>query len=103
MPDIDALLKAIGMDEANCLTCLYKGWDSPGSDDPCEPTWPVCEREENARFNNLKSFPFKKRMSCWYPDFWKSGFAERIQRGTDREITKLSKEFRKAVKDVLNV
>lgn len=102
MPDIDALLIAIGADEANCHTCGYLGWDSPGSDDPCEPTWPICDREENARFNNLQSFPFKKRMSCWYPDFWKSGFVDRIKHGTDKEVNKLADEFRRIVKEAFD-
>ncbi len=101
MTDIDALLKAIGMDEANCHTCVHLGQDSPGSDDPCEPTWPVCEREENTHYNNLKSFPFKKRMACWYPHFWQSKFVDQIKRGTDKEVQKLADAFHKTVEDLL--
>jgi len=87
----DELKIAIGIDKANCHTCTYLGSDSPGSDDPCEPSWPVCEKVD--RYSNLKSFPFQKEMKCWYPDFWHTKFPERIKTMEDDEMDALSQEF----------
>lgn len=99
---LEELKIAIGIGTANCSTCAYKGWESPGSDDPFEPSWPVCDREENAHYSNLKSFPFKKEMTCWYPNFWASKFPERIKTAEDDEMDALYKEFKKNIDKWVN-
>lgn len=86
---------AIGIEKANCQTCGHLGSESPGSDDPLEPSWPVCSKIDS--YSNLKSFPFKKEMKCWSPDFWQSKFPEMIKSASDKEMNKLFREFEKIV------
>ncbi len=100
MNDQEAIKQAVGVATANCLHCALLGSDSAGSDDPLEPTWPICTKDENWRFNNLKSFPFKKDMPCWHPDFWHSKFAGMIRTGSNREVNRLFKAFGEALKSV---
>lgn len=89
----EKIKKQMGIEIANCESCQHLGHDSAGSDDPCEPSWPICTKKENERFNNLKSFPFTKEMPCWTPEFWHSKFAGMIKTGSKREMNKLGKMF----------
>jgi len=84
--------KELGIEKTNCSTCWYLGSDDDGSDYPSF-SWLVCEKEEMQRVNNLKSFPFKKEMECWYPDFWLSRFGEMVETRSDEEIEELQDAF----------
>ena len=54
------LKEKMGIDTANCETCLHLGSDGDGYE--YNGTWPICDKFE--RMGNLKSFPFKKEMKC---------------------------------------
>ena len=47
----------------SCHNCKYLGSESDGNYAEFEISWPCCDRVE--RYQYLKSFPFKKRMSCF--------------------------------------
>jgi hypothetical protein len=66
---------ASGISVANCATCGNLGSEDDGGDPPCR-SWPICHRFD--RYGYLRSFPFKKEMSCWTPHFWHSKFADKI-------------------------
>jgi hypothetical protein len=66
--DFEGAKKVCGVEIANCHTCMYQGSDDDGAE-MCPVSWPICNKFP--RYENLKSFPFKKEMSCWEPDFWR--------------------------------
>jgi hypothetical protein len=74
---------------ANCGTCTFLGSDGDGPE--YNGSWPVCSKIE--RMGYLKSFPFKKEMKCWVPEFWHSKFAMMIEKGTDEELRNAGKAF----------
>jgi hypothetical protein len=81
--DMHEKLKAVmGVETANCETCTWLGSDGDGWE--YNGTWPVCNKIE--RMGYLKSFPFKKEMPCWWPDFWYSKFADIIKTADDFEM-----------------
>lgn len=83
-------IKAImDINKNNCDTCAYLGSDGDGPE--YNGTWPICDKID--RMSNLKSFPFKKDMKCWHPEFWHSIFSEMIVNGTDDEMEKSAKAF----------
>jgi hypothetical protein len=93
-----ALKEIMGIEQANCRTCAYLGNEcNDSSDYSYGNSWPVCEKEENWGYNNLKSFPFQKEMSCWVPDFWHSRFADMVKTGSNREMNKLYRMFKQAL------
>lgn len=89
-------IKALtGIDCANCSTCAHLGSESDGGFPEYSMSWPVCR--EHPHYENLKSFPFKKEMKCWWPDFWQSKFAEEIRTGEQEEVMGLIGKFRAAI------
>ena len=93
------LKEATGIDKANCETCSFQGFDCAGSDDPQEPTWPICTKHPH--FENLKSFPFKKERNCWRPEFWHSKFVDRIN-GDEENDSKVFADFRASIEEAEN-
>jgi hypothetical protein len=85
---------------ANCSTCEHLGSDGDGWE--YNGTWPVCNKIE--RMSCLKSFPFKKDMKCWEPNFWASGFLEGIEYfdEADKAVDEAYKKFTEAVASVEN-
>ena len=91
-------LKAkMGIDNANCSTCAYLGSDDDGNYPEMMISWSICEKFHG--YEDLKSFPFKKDMPCWHPEFWHSKFADIID-GSDGSIKTAFDEFRKALDGV---
>ena len=90
------LKEKTGIKTANCETCMYRDSDGDGNYPEMEITWPICEKIP--RMGNLRSFPFKKEMKCWEPEFWFSKFAERIKTGTDKEVKSAIDAFCEAIK-----
>lgn len=86
---------AVGISCANCSTCARLGSDGDGPE--YNGSWPICNKVE--RYGYLKSFPFKKEMPCWEPDFWHSKFtdSDRMRTGSEYELDRLSKQFWAAV------
>lgn len=91
----DDIKKATGIKNANCDTCLWLGSDGDGYE--YNGTWPICENPDMANVNNLKSFPFKKDMKCWQPEFWASKFPDMIKKGTPEEMNMAAVEFSRAI------
>lgn len=89
----DAIKERMGIEIANCSTCESLGSDGDGYE--YNGTWPVCNI--HSQLSNLKSFPFKKEMKCWSPNFWHSKFAEMLKNGTDDEMAAASNAFRAAL------
>lgn len=87
---------ATGIKCANCETCQNLGSDGDGPE--YNGSWPICNKVD--RFGYLKSFPFKKEMKCWEPDFWQSKFTDKIQTAEDDEMKRLADAFWAAVKAV---
>jgi hypothetical protein len=88
------LLKTLmGIEKGNCETCSHLGSDGDGYE--YNGSWPVCHKHD--KYSYLKSFPFKKEMNCWSPDFWFSRFVEIIKNGTDKELDESAKHFRFAL------
>lgn len=71
MNNVELLKKITGIEHANCFTCAHLGSYSEG--DFGEHSWLECDK--HLARSNLKSFPFKKEMPCWEPEFWHSKFA----------------------------
>ena len=90
----ELLKEKLGINNANCETCAYLGSEGDGPE--YNGTWPVCNKFE--RMGYLKSFPFKKEMKCWHPEFWRSKFAKMIKNGTDEEMKKATNAFHEAMK-----
>jgi hypothetical protein len=67
---------ATGIAVANCKSCAFLGSDGDGGEPEYAVDWPVCDKV--ARYQNLRSFPFKKEMPCWEPNFWESKFADEM-------------------------
>lgn len=86
---------AVGVKCANCETCKHLGSDGDGPE--YNGSWPVCNKVD--RYGYLRSFPFKKDMPCWEPDFWKSKFCQDMKTGTEAELGRLVKQYRKAVEE----
>lgn len=93
----DELKAALGIKCANCSTCSRLGIDGDGPE--YKGSWPVCNKVD--RFGYLRSFPFKKEMKCWEPDFWHSKFTDssRMRTGSQREMNRLTKQFWAAVQE----
>lgn len=72
---------AVGIARANCESCVHLGCESDGGEPEYAVAWPACDKV--ARYQYLKSFPFKKEMGCWEPNFWYSKFAEQL---TDEQV-----------------
>jgi hypothetical protein len=89
-----SLKETMGIDRAACVTCFHLGSEDSGGDYP-EHIWSTCEKID--KYNNLKSFPFKKEMSCWEPDFWFSKFADLVD-GTDKSVDDAMEAFCIALK-----
>ena len=87
--------KAVGIDTANCEFCICFGTEDDGGEPESSVSWPVCH--DDVRIQNLKSFPFKKDMKCWAPEFWGSKFPSLIKIGDDGEVTRAINEFNKAI------
>ena len=83
---------AVGIKEANCESCINLGTEGDGYE--YNGSWPVCDKFE--RMSNLKSFPFKKEMKCWEPNFWASKFPTMIKTGSDEEVSAAIEAFREA-------
>lgn len=88
----DEIKAVVGIDVANCSTCAQLSEDGDGYE--YNGTWPVCIKYE--RMENLNSFPFKKEMKCWEPEFWASKFPEMIKHGEHNEILAAIDAFREA-------
>lgn len=93
---IDKLKIALGIDTANCSSCFQLGTEGDGYE--YNGTWPICNKID--RMGYLKSFPFKKEMKCWQPDFWHSKFSAMIKNGTDEEMENASSAYREAYEGV---
>lgn len=78
----DAIKDRVGIVIANCSTCAHIGSEGDGYE--YNGTWSVCNKIE--RMGYLKSFPFKKEMICWEPEFWHSKFTDLIKCGEDEEV-----------------
>ena len=94
---IEKLKEATGIETANCETCIFLGYDDNGDDLAGVVEWPICDAD--CRLENLKSFPFKKEMLCWGPNFWASKFVDMID-GIDESVDKAFLEFREAVESI---
>ena len=83
MSRLEEIKKATGIECANCSTCRHKGTDGDGYEYNGE--WDICEHPDKRiqQYSNLKTFPFKKDMKCWEPNFWHSKFADRIKEELD--------------------
>jgi len=70
--------------DRNCAKCLFynEEWEGEYGGYLSEVS---CEKHPT--YANLKSFPFKKKMSCFRLDFWHSKFAELID-GTEESYDK---------------
>jgi len=90
---VKRIKRATGIECANCSTCLHLGTDGDGPE--YNGNWPICSKTE--RYSYLRSFPFKKEMKCWEPNFWYSKFANGIKTGSDAEMERLSNRFREAL------
>lgn len=93
----EAMKEAVGINVANCSTCSWLGSDGDGYE--YNGTWPVCDKID--RMFYLKSFPFKKEMKCWEPEFWHSKFTAMIVTGEDDEVDAAHKAFGDACRLVL--
>jgi len=93
----EELKKAVGIEKANCMMCKHLDSD-PGGGEMQSEHWVSCRKREHC--SNLKSFPFKKEMECWEPEFWKSKFAEMIEEGTDKEVESAIEKFADTVREV---
>jgi len=91
----DKIKIAIGIKTANCQTCTYLGTDGDGNYPEMGVTWPTCLKYQN--YENLRSFPFKKEMKCWKPNFWHSKFATMLYLGSYKEMKCLVYEFNKII------
>ena len=85
----------LGIKTANCETCTYLGSDGDGPE--YNGNWPVCNKID--RMGYLKSFPFKKEMKCWEPEFWHSKFAEMIKTGSKKELDEAYRLFKENLND----
>ncbi|MCP3686516.1 MAG: hypothetical protein GY861_28085 [bacterium] len=96
MEEVVAQAKNIGAEIPNCHSCSYCSTDDDGSDYPSH-SWRICARGGFSHpVCNLKSFPFKKPMRCWEPDFWQSRFPDLIQNGSDEEMLDIINQYRAA-------
>lgn len=91
MPRCDGRIRGVekslfGVEKANCETCQFLGSDGDGYG--YNGTWPICDWRYE--YSNLKSFPFKKEMKCWVPNFWCSRCAELIDDTEESEILALA-------------
>jgi hypothetical protein len=77
----------------SCLNCRNLGSECDGGEPEYSVSWPSCNKVE--RYQYLKSFPFKKRMSCFryelQIDMWKCFETEQYCGGvwTDRDAERL--------------
>jgi hypothetical protein len=92
---IAAIKIATGIECANCSTCRNLGQESDGGEPEYSISWDVCNKFP--RYEHLKSFPFRKEMDCWQPDFWYSKFAKEIRTGQDEEVLSLIAKYRDAL------
>ncbi len=88
---IEQVRAAVGIACANCQSCRHLSSDNDGGEPESSVSWSVCSKFE--RYQYLKSFPFKKTMPCWQPDFWASKFANAIRTGSQRELNRLTDKF----------
>lgn len=80
----DKIKTAVGIEKANCETCLHLSNDCDGGEPEYSISWDICDEFPN--YHNLKSFPFKTEMKCWRPDFWASSFPGFIKTGSHKEV-----------------
>jgi len=88
---MDEIKRRLGIEKANCETCIFLYTECDGNYPEFAIEWPACERF--SRYQHLKSFPFKKEMGCWEPEFWHSKYAGWMKYGTHKEMTILIREF----------
>ena len=81
----DALKNRVGIEKANCASCIHMGSEDDGGYPEYAVSWPVCHKFE--RYQYLKPFPFRTEQKCWEPDFWASKFTEMIRTGSDEEVS----------------
>jgi len=93
-----SLRDATGISCSNCSTCAHQGTDNDGGEPENSTSWPVCDQFEQYQY--LKSFPFKKEMPCWEPEFWHSKFTDQLKTGSDQEFSDASDKFEDAVQEV---
>lgn len=91
-----SLRDAAGIQVANCSNCEHCRHQSDG--DYGEISWHECAKVE--RYQWLKSFPFKKMMSCWEPSFWHSKFADSIDPEEGTEYEDAIREFNAAMQPI---
>jgi len=96
LAEIQRVQAAVGIKCACCETCRHLSSDNDGAEPESSVSWPTCGKVE--RYQYLKSFPFKKTMPCWQPDFWASKFANQIRTGSTRELNRLTDKFVEAEK-----
>ena len=87
----DKMMAAMGIEVASCKTCLHLGSDDDGNFPEFVISWPICNKVD--RYQYLKSFPFKKEMDCWEPEFWHSKFADMVN-GCDESMGAACKAYR---------
>lgn len=87
------LKEVMGVSQANCESCNFLSSEGDGPE--YNGSWPVCSKIE--RMGYLKSFPFKKDMKCWQPNFWFSKMAETVE--DEESCDKAAEEFGKALKN----
>jgi hypothetical protein len=88
---MERLKSATGIKCANCDTCAHLSSDNDGGEPEYSISWPVCDKFPTR--HNLKTFPFKKEMPCWSPNFWASQFSEEINTGSDEEMKSIGERF----------
>lgn len=93
---IDGIKNAVGIDKAHCTTCHHLRAEGDGLE--YDNNWLVCDKIE--RYGHLKTFPFKREMKCWQPNFWHSKFTAMIKKGTDAEVQAARDAFCCAVQSV---
>lgn len=84
------MLTAMGINVANCASCVHLGSEDDGGEPEYSISWPTCNKVE--RYQYLKSFPFKKEMKCWSPEFWHSKFADMVD-GSDKSMSRAAKAY----------
>lgn len=94
---VQRLKEAAGVTTANCESCCHLGSEGDGPE--YNGSWPVCDKIE--RYGFLKSFPFKKEMPCWYPEFWASKFSEEIRTGSDEEHERICAKWHAALAEAV--
>jgi len=88
--------KLFRVKHANCETCRFY---SEASYDYYAGEYDAPECGKYPCYPNLKSFPFKKEMECWRPDFFATQLVFEMD-ATDESIEKTTQKFWRIVEEI---